>query len=65
MDAEGGWFDESMKAGSHLDFIALHHYSPDGDVAAFREYVEAVYAKYKLPIWVTEWAYIDYSKSLG
>ncbi|KAI9696402.1 MAG: hypothetical protein M1836_005680 [Candelina mexicana] len=64
-DMQGGWFDQFMtgiaKAGSHVDFICLHHYSPDGDISKFRSYIERVYAKYKLPIWVTEWSYINYS----
>jgi len=62
----GDWFYEFMAnitaAGSHVDFICLHYYSPDGDVANFQKYIEGVYKMYKKPIWVTEWAYVDYSK---
>ena len=62
---EGNWFDEFMtgiaQKGSHVDFICLHYYSPDGDVSKFESYIEAAYAKYHLPIWVTEWSYINYS----
>lgn len=63
---EGDWFHDFMtnviKAGSTPDFICLHYYSPDGDVSSFQSYVEGVYNMYKLPVWVTEWAFVDYSK---
>ena len=66
----GDWFYEFMAAieaaGFHVDFIALHYYASEfGDVGAavanFRAYVQAVYEMYKLPIWVTEFAMVDYS----
>ena len=64
---DGSWLDQFIKgiaqAGSHVDFIALHYYTPDGDLSAFQSYVEAVYNQYKLPIWVTEFGYVDYSKT--
>ena len=62
---EGDWFVEFMSsiaaAGSHVDFIALHSYGQQfdnvtGSVADIRSYIEGVYAKYKLPIWLTETA---------
>lgn len=63
---QGDWFYDFMtsviKAGSPPDFICLHYYSPNGDVSKFQSYIEGVYNMYKLPIWVTEWAYVDYSK---
>ena len=52
-----------IKAGSLPDFICLHYYSPDGDVSSFQSYIEGVYNMCKLPVWVTEWAYVDYSKN--
>ena len=62
---DGDWLDQFMtgiaQAGSHVDFIALHYYTPDGNLANFQSYIEAQYAKYKLPIWVTEFGYVDYS----
>ena len=65
--AQGDWFYDFMSSiaqqGSHVDFICLHHYSPDGDVSEFQSYIESVYNMYKLPIWVTEWAQIDYSQN--
>lgn len=62
----GDWFYDFMsgisKNGDHVDFICLHHYSPDGNVTAFRSYIESVHNFYSLPIWVTEWAYVDYAQ---
>ena len=61
----GDWFVEFMSAiaaaGSHVDFIALHSYGQQfdnvaGSVAEIKSYIEAVYAKYQLPIWLTETA---------
>ena len=52
-----------IKAGSLPDFICLHYYSPDGDVSSFQSYIDGVYNMCKLPVWVTEWAYFDYSKN--
>ena len=61
----GDWFVEFMSAiaaaGSHVDFIALHSYGQRfndvaGSVADIKSYIEGVYAKYKLPIWLTETA---------
>jgi len=66
---EGDWFFEFMKAikarGSKVDFIALHHYasgfnSVDTAVANFKAYLQRVHDIYKLLIWVTEFAMVDY-----
>ena len=64
------WFSKFMAGivanGGKVDFIPLHHYSPflndvAGGVQKFKTYVESVHEKYKLPIWITEFAMIDYS----
>ena len=59
------WFEKFMhgidKIGSHVDFICLHYYSPDGNVTRFRDWIELVHETYHKPIWVTEWSYIDYT----
>ena len=61
---EGDWLDLFMqgiaKAGSHVDFIALHYYTTDGDVSDFQSYIEATYTRYNKPIWITEFGYVDY-----
>ncbi|MGC9371308.1 MAG: glycosyl hydrolase [Paracoccaceae bacterium] len=48
--------------GLRVDFMAVHYYSKDGNVAAFRKWLEAVHAEYRRPIWVTEFAYIDWGR---
>lgn len=56
---------ELKKSGSHVDFIALHHYESDFNVHfavhGFRAYVQRVYDMYHLPIWVTEYAMVNYT----
>lgn len=41
--------------------LLLRLQPPDGNVANFQKYIEGVYNMYNKPIWVTEWAYVDYS----
>ena len=64
---QGDWFYDFMsaikEAGSHVDFICLHHYAPTSSVSELQQYIESVYNMYKLPIWVTEWADINYDQS--
>lgn len=59
---ESSWLQKFMAGiaakGSHVDFIAMHHGSPDGNVTAFQEYLENTHQKYNLPIWVTEWNWV-------
>ena len=52
--------------GSKVDFIALHHYAPEFNdvntaVTNSKTYIQSVHDMYKLPIWVTEFAMVDYS----
>ncbi|MEV7939254.1 MULTISPECIES: glycoside hydrolase family protein [unclassified Kitasatospora] len=68
-DVAGGWLDQFMKgaAARHdkVDFIPLHWYGSDfrADAATgqLRNYLQAVYNRYKKPIWLTEYALIDFS----
>jgi hypothetical protein len=68
-DKAGGWLDRFMagaKARGHrVDFIALHWYGSDFRAAAatghLRGYLEAVYQRYRLPIWLTEYSLIDFA----
>jgi hypothetical protein len=59
------WLGQFMSKASAknypVDFIAIHYYSEDGNVATFKSYLEQVYATYKKPIWVTEWAMVDWN----
>jgi hypothetical protein len=67
-DRPGGWFDRFMsgasRRGYRVDFIALHWYGSDFSPAAtgqLRDYLEKVYARYHKPIWLTEYALIDFA----
>ena len=65
----GGWLDQFMagaeRHGYRVDFITLHWYGSDFDTSAavsqLQSYVEAVYNRYHLPIWLTEFALIGFS----
>jgi RNA polymerase sigma factor (sigma-70 family) len=65
----GGWLDQFMAGakqdGYRVDFITLHWYGSDfataDAVSQLQSYVEAVYARYHLPIWVTEFALIGFA----
>jgi hypothetical protein len=69
-DTPGGWLDQFISGAaaqnSRVDFIPLHWYGGDfSDAAAgeLQSYIEAVYNRYQLPIWITEYALIDFSGS--
>lgn len=53
---------EAERRGLRVDFMAVHYYSTNGNVAAFRKWLIAVHREYKRPIWVTEFAYIDWGR---
>ena len=56
-------FMEQIEAkGLRVDFMAVHYYSSDGSVRKFRQWLKAVYAEYRRPIWVTEFAFIDWAR---
>lgn len=66
---DGSWFDQFMRGakskGYRVDFIAAHWYGADFDspvTAAnqLKTYLQATYAKWKKPIWLTEYALIDF-----
>jgi hypothetical protein len=63
----GGWLDRFVSGarsrGYQLDFIALHWYGSDFSGAAvgqLKSYLQAVYDRYHLPIWLTEYALIKF-----
>ncbi|MEU4218867.1 sigma-70 family RNA polymerase sigma factor [Actinoplanes sp. NPDC026623] len=67
-DTAGGWLDRFMKGARsrnlRVDFITLHWYGSDFSDAAvgqFLGYVDAVHARYDLPIWVTEYGLINFT----
>jgi hypothetical protein len=59
----GPWFDRFHKVaksrGLKMDFMAVHLYGPP-DAARFLQRIDAVYEKYRLPIWITEFAVADW-----
>jgi hypothetical protein len=52
--------------GYRVDFIALHWYGGDFTTSAavgqLKSYLQAVYERYHKPIWLTEYALIDFSQ---
>jgi hypothetical protein len=69
-DTAGGWLDRFMSGaeakGYRVDFITLHWYGGDfrtpQAVEQLKSYLAAVYARYHKPIWLTEYALIDFSQ---
>jgi hypothetical protein len=66
----GGWLDRFLtgaaQRGYRVDFIALHWYGSDFSPAAvghLRAYLQAVWERYHLPIWLTEFALIRWEPS--
>lgn len=69
-DQSGSWFDQFMtgagERGLRVDFIPLHWYGADfgpDAVDHLRGYLEAVHARWKKPIWLTEYALTDFTGS--
>ncbi|MFI8193234.1 glycoside hydrolase family protein [Streptomyces sp. NPDC085946] len=68
-DTPGGWLDRFMRGaaarGHRVDFIPVHWYGSDFDPARatghLRSYLQAVYDRYRKPIWLTEYALTDFS----
>lgn len=62
---EGSWLDEFMSRADRkeydVDFIAVHYYSTDTSIAAFESFLREVHRAYDRPVWVTEWALVDWS----
>jgi hypothetical protein len=64
----GGWLDRFMtgarQQNRRVDFITLHWYGSDFSAAAagqFAGYLQAVYDRYRLPIWVTEYGLMNFT----
>ncbi|MBT3154940.1 hypothetical protein HTV45_29400 [Streptomyces sp. CHD11] len=69
-DVAGGWLDRFMRGaderGLRVDFIPLHWYGADfGPDASeqLRGYLQAVHDRYGKPVWLTEYALIDFSQN--
>jgi hypothetical protein len=65
----GGWLDQFMAGakarGDRVNFITVHWYGGDFStgpaVQELESYLQAIYARYHLPIWVTEFALTNFS----
>lgn len=51
---------QAKAKGLRVDFMAVHYYSTNGNVMEFRNWLNAVHSEYGKPIWVTEFAYVDW-----
>lgn len=58
----GRFMAQADARGLRVDFIAVHYYSANGDVAAFERFLTDVYRTYRRPVWVTEYARIDWNR---
>jgi len=64
----GGWLDQFMKGvaahGYRVNFITVHWYGGDFKtgpaVQQLQSYLQAIYARYHLPVWVTEFALANF-----
>lgn len=60
----GPWFDRfyriAQARGLKMDFMAVHLYVPP-NADKFLKDIDAVYEKYRLPIWITEFGVADWS----
>ena len=68
---QGDWFFDFMtqvqQQNLKVDFICLHHYADSSDVQSgvqtFQAYIESIYQMYQLPIWITEYAMVNFDGS--
>jgi Glycosyl hydrolase catalytic core len=71
-DQPGGWLDQFMhqaeKMKYRVDTICVHayldQYDPKVATKKLRDYLEAIYIRYKKPIWLTEFALANYWKKV-
>jgi Glycosyl hydrolase catalytic core len=67
----GGWLDRFMRGARarhyRVNFIAVHWYggnfSTTAAVGELQSYLRAIHDRYKLPIWLTEFALINFATS--
>jgi hypothetical protein len=67
----GGWLDSFMRGaaarGYRVNFITVHWYGADFATAAavsqLESYLQAIHARYHLPIWLTEFALANFGGS--
>jgi RNA polymerase sigma factor (sigma-70 family) len=67
----GGWLDRFMQGaaarGYRVNFITVHWYGGDfatgAAVSQLKSYLQAIYARYHFPIWLTEYALANFGTS--
>jgi hypothetical protein len=65
----GGWLDQFMRGaaarGYRVNFITVHWYGSDyatgPAVSQLKSYLQAIYDRYRVPIWLTEFALASFS----
>lgn len=57
----GRFMEQAEDADLRVDIIAVHYYSANKDVGAFESFLNKTYAAYGRPIWITEWALVDWN----
>jgi hypothetical protein len=68
----GGWLDQFMSGARarhyRVNFIAVHWYGGDFSTRAavqqLKSYLQAIHARYRLPIWLTEFALIRFGSTV-
>lgn len=69
----GGWLDKFMRGARsrhyRVNFITVHWYGGDfrtkAAVGELKSYLKAIHARYKLPIWLTEFALIRFAATVA
>jgi hypothetical protein len=56
----GSWLEQFVALGGTFDFVCVHWYAPPNAVS-FLAQIDAIWAKFQKPIWVTEFAVADWS----
>ncbi|MDX3975768.1 glycosyl hydrolase [Shinella sp.] len=56
----GKFMNLAEKKGYEIDFVAVHYYSENPSIADFKKFLKGVQKAYDKPVWVTEWALVDW-----
>lgn len=56
----GKFMNQADKKGYDVDFVSVHYYSDNPSIAEFKKFLNDVHKAYDKPVWVTEWALVDW-----
>jgi hypothetical protein len=56
----GHFMDRADAKGYDVDFVAVHYYTDDPSISAFKHFLQDVREEYHKPVWVTEWALVEW-----